>query len=870
MLFTWFMLRGRVTPLPASAQPFISVESTPESAGKVALLISSSPGVSALAAHTKRLLLERGFKEVRDVVAAAGNGDAFQGADLAVHLAYEERGASNGGTEWLLGACAKHGVGNVILCSDALVGYDPAGDVTDGDERWDAGPSLERLTPRVPVVATGRLLALRRAEDAVARHHEAGSTKSGSVILRLHRVYSPSSAAVGSLLPLLLASGLGMLCAGTRALTNLTYAEDAAYGVVLAADKLLGGFAGVETVVLTDPTVWSTRHLLSCVGCVCRLPSPMLPLLLPLRLLSALLGKLGLSRPLAPLHAADTHCYFTGTKASKFLGFSPKASAKGLRATLGLVRGRCGLLLRLVAPLETIALTLALDALGYQKPTMCCGALAALLALYALVPPPKELPKQGPLYPPVVGGGLPMIGHLPAFMKGPVSMFDGLRSKYRSIFTIRVGPQRITMLVGADAQYAFIKAKDDMLDQASVYGFTIPVFGKGIIYDSPLDERLQQVKLLVHSMNTKSLEAMVPKMIDEAERYFAAWGEEGTVELRKVFSELIILTASSCLMGREIREGLSEDIARIYHDLDGGLTPLSTLWPSAPTAAHRDRDRARAEMEGIFSGVIAQRRSGAVREDDFLQKMIDFRYKDIEDPGTGQVLQEGRGFKDSEIVGLLVVLLFAGQHTSSITSTWLGARLLCSPEALAEVKAEQERLCPDKEALTYRNLMEMEAMRRSVTEALRLYPPLVLLMRKVLKPDFKVGALTIPKGDIVGVCCPATNLDPRYWHDPTEFKPSRFAPGGAEADTFDSRFVGHGVLQGLMMAFGGGAHMCSGRRFGFLQVTTIWTILLRDFDMEMTTPLPKPAYNDMVVGPDGPINVKYKRKTKKAAVPPSG
>jgi NADPH-ferrihemoprotein reductase len=63
-----------------------------------------------------------------------------------------------------------------------------------------------------------------------------------------------------------------------------------------------------------------------------------------------------------------------------------------------------------------------------------------------------------------------------------------------------------------------------------------------------------------------------------------------------------------------------------------------------------------------------------------------------------------------------------------------------------------------------------------------------------------------------------------------------------------------------MLSFGGGAHMCSGRRFGYLQVSTIWSILLRDFELEMVTPLPKPAYNDMVVGPDAPIMMRYKRK----------
>ena len=71
-------------------------------------------------------------------------------------------------------------------------------------------------------------------------------------------------------------------------------------------------------------------------------------------------------------------------------------------------------------------------------------------------------------------------------------------------------------------------------------------------------------------------------------------------------------------------------------------------------------------------------------------------------------------------------------------------------------------------------------MRRSVTEALRLYPPLVLLMRKVMKDGFKVGALTVPKGDVVGVCAPASNLDPRSGTTPPpsspRASPSRRAP----------------------------------------------------------------------------------------------
>ena len=360
-----------------------------------------------------------------------------------------------------------------------------------------------------------------------------------------------------------------------------------------------------------------------------------------------------------------------------------------------------------------------------------------------------------------------------------------------------------------------------------MYKFTVPVFGEGVVYDSPLDERQQQVKMLVHSMNTKGLEAMVPKMIDEAEDYFYAWGDSGEVELRKVFSELIIMTASSCLMGPEIRENLSAEIARIYHSLDGGLTPLSTLWPGAPTAKHRERDAARQEMVAIFSKIIAARRSGAVCHDDFLQKIIEFRYKDETDPKTGDVVREGRGYTDSEVTSMLIVLLFAGQHTSSITATWLGAMLLQHPEVHAELADEQKRMVPDEEALNYHNLLDMDAMRRCITESLRLYPPLILLMRQVMADGFKVGEHTIPKGDVVGLCAPASNLDPRYWSEPLKFDPGRYLPGRDASDMFDPRSVGHGARQGFMLSFGGGAHMCSGRRFGYLQVATIWSILLR-------------------------------------------
>ena len=135
--------------------------------------------------------------------------------------------------------------------------------------------------------------------------------------------------------------------------------------------------------------------------------------------------------------------------------------------------------------------------------------------------------------------------------------------------------------------------------------------------------------------------------------------------------------------------------------------------------------------------------------------------------------------------------------------------LMQHPEVHAELQDEQRRMVPDEEALNYHNLLDMDAMRRCITESLRLYPPLILLMRQVMTDGFKVGEHTIPKGDVVGL---RARVEPRpaLLVEPLKFDPGRYLPGRDASDMFDPRSVGHGARQGFMLSFGGSAHMCSG------------------------------------------------------------
>ena len=52
------------------------------------------------------------------------------------------------------------------------------------------------------------------------------------------------------------------------------------------------------------------------------------------------------------------------------------------------------------------------------------------------------------------------------------------------------------------------------------------------------------------------------------------------------------------------------------------------------------------------------------------------------------MLDDGSKLTDDQIVGMMIALLIAGQHTSNVTGTWTGLHLLLDRARLAKAQAE--------------------------------------------------------------------------------------------------------------------------------------------------------------------------------------
>jgi len=336
---------------------------------------------------------------------------------------------------------------------------------------------------------------------------------------------------------------------------------------------------------------------------------------------------------------------------------------------------------------------------------------------------------------PRLPGGLPWLGHSLAFNQDPVALLARGRERHGDHFRFRLFGQSVHALLSPAGNEAFFRAPDDQLSAREAYRFTVPIFGPGVAYDVSPELMDEQLRMVHPALRDGPMQSHAGVMQEEVELFADGLGETGELDLPGAMNTLTVLIAGRCLIGPAFRRRLSAAFARLYHDLEGGINLVAFIAPGAPTPANLRRDRARRRIAALLSSLIAERRQpGAAPEDDFMSALVAARYRD------------GSALSEDAITGLLLTLLFAGQHTSAVMATWTGLLLLQHPDTLALVREEAGTVLGGGD-VTLARLKRLHLLERCLKEAERLHPPLVMLMRTVLR-DLEVGSHTVPRGSL--------------------------------------------------------------------------------------------------------------------------
>ncbi|MFL6239362.1 MAG: cytochrome P450 [Actinomycetes bacterium] len=441
--------------------------------------------------------------------------------------------------------------------------------------------------------------------------------------------------------------------------------------------------------------------------------------------------------------------------------------------------------------------------------------------------------------PPVVSGGQDDTGHLEELRSDPIGLMQRVRDECGDIGSFVLGDRTVVLLSGAELNEWYFRAPDELLDQAAAYPFMTPIFGKGVVFDAPPERRKEMLQN--QALRGPQMRGHAETIATEVERAVAAWGSAGEIDLLDWFAELTIYTSSACLIGPRFREELDARFARLYHDLERGTDALAFVDPYAPIESFRRRDEARAGLVELVEGIMAKRSAAAPPEEpDLLDLLMSLKLDD----GTPR-------FSSDEITGIFISMMFAGHHTTSGTAAWTLIELLRHPDEMQAVVAELNELYADGSSVSFQALREIPRLESAVKEALRLHPPLILLLR-VATEDMDVGGYAVKAGDLVGATPAISNRLGTDFPNAETFDPARYLDTRREDDANPWTWI----------PFGGGKHRCVGAAFAMMQLKTIFSVLLSRFEFELAQPSDsyRNDHSKMVVQLQQPCAVRYRAR----------
>jgi cytochrome P450 len=182
--------------------------------------------------------------------------------------------------------------------------------------------------------------------------------------------------------------------------------------------------------------------------------------------------------------------------------------------------------------------------------------------------------------------------------------------------------------------------------------------------------------------------------------------------------------------------------------------------------------------------------------------------------------QEG-AMTDRNLVHELCVLLLSNA-TPAVTTASTFYLLSHHPEARERLEREIEEAfsgaLPGVE-----ELMGLRYLDQVVKEAMRLFPPVGLIPRQVVK-DFEYRGLELQAGTQVHVSPYLLHRHARYWDDPHAFRPERF----------DTELPDHRpVTKGAYIPFGAGIRRCIGDQLALLEIKLMVALTLQRFRLHV-------------------------------------
>ena len=180
------------------------------------------------------------------------------------------------------------------------------------------------------------------------------------------------------------------------------------------------------------------------------------------------------------------------------------------------------------------------------------------------------------------------------------------------------------------------------------------------------------------------------------------------------------------------------------------------------------------------------------------------------DPETGQ------GFDTQEMVDQVAIFFLAGHETSASALAWTLYLMALFPDWQEKVAQEADAL----EDESFSAISKLRISRDVFREALRLYPPVPMMVREATCPE-RFRDRDIAKGAQLVLSPWHQHRHERLWDNPDGFDPTRWATEN-----------GKKCQREAYMPFSAGPRVCTGAGFAMVEGVLLLSSILRQFRVE--------------------------------------